>query len=150
MTQPQVQLKSQPQGLSLLLPPFCFSHPATLFPAYSLNLSVTTPWLGLFCCQSSSRSLSTHLSVADSISVNHSALSALLPTASIDLHLLPEFPRSLLFSIIFLKFHLVSAASLHFIRLIISHHFTLSATVPHTHSSSIKKLKTQLLSLPGS
>ncbi len=40
-------------------------------------------------------------------------------------------PSSFSFSSIFLKFHFHSVASLHFIRLIISHHFILSASVSY-------------------
>lgn len=102
----------------------------------TLNLSVTlpissSPCLGLFRCHSSSPSPSTHLSFAHSISANHSALSAPLLTASIDLHLLPvpRLPVLSHFSAYSSNSFFPSVASLHFIRLIISHHLFLSASV---------------------
>lgn len=157
MTQLQVRLESQPSGLLLLHPPFPASFTQPLYFLPTLNLSVSVPisschCLCLFRCQSSSHSLSTHLSTAQSISVDHSALLAPLVTASIDLHLLPVLlppsPSFFSFSSIFLKFHFPSVASLHFILLIISHHFILSASVSRwllTHQAN--QNQTLLLSL---
>ena len=63
-----------------------------------------------------------------SSSVDHSALLALVLTASIDLHLITVYHLSVN-SRIFLKLSFPSVASLHFIHLIISYYFILSANV---------------------
>lgn len=139
MTQLQIKLKSQPQGLSPSCPSTLLTQSHYFLP--TLNLSVTlsiasSPCLGLSLCHSSSHSLLTHLSIIYSISVNHSALLALQLAASIDLHLLPfhhcPLPTYSSFS------SLLHRSTFH---QIIPHHFILSASVPHW---ALKKPKTPI------
>lgn len=147
---------SHSHKISFRPPPLLFSPSHTTpylpsisqsFPYRLLSLPQPPP-LSLLICLSAS----THLSIPHPISVNHSGLLACLPTAFIDLHLLPVHPHLQLSHIFspFLQLLLPSLASLHSLSHLFSSFHFISKRLP-LGARPFKKPKTQIslsLSIP--